>query len=306
MLTVKADDGPLPERGCSAVPSGAVPDLDDLRLERADDTEGEPGDDRRRRFPLPLAAGLAVAVVLTAVLGYVVFRRLSTPTRTPSPAIRGGGAAGARPDAPVPLPPLNSSDTFVRDLARGLSTHPGLAAWLAPSGLVRGFTTLVEKVAADEPVREGLGVLAPQGTFAVIERGGVFFADPAGHARYDAFADVVSSLDAAACARAYRVAEPLFEAGYRELGHPEGGFSPIMLRALATLADTPVPEGEVPLQRVQRVEVVYLYADPELEALAPPQKHLLRMGPSNARRVQAKLHEIQQALEAAVDTSAKP
>ena len=36
--------------------------------------------------------------------------------------------------------------------------------------------------------------------------------------------------------------------------------------------------------------------DPALEALSPPQKHLLRMGPANARLVQSKIREIQAAL----------
>ncbi|MCL4837280.1 MAG: DUF3014 domain-containing protein, partial [Thermoanaerobaculia bacterium] len=38
------------------------------------------------------------------------------------------------------------------------------------------------------------------------------------------------------------------------------------------------------------------FADPELEALPPAAKHLLRLGPDNARRVQEKLR----ALAAAV------
>ena len=40
----------------------------------------------------------------------------------------------------------------------------------------------------------------------------------------------------------------------------------------------------------------YHFADPALEELSPAQKTLLRMGPGNARLVQAKLRELAPAL----------
>ncbi len=36
----------------------------------------------------------------------------------------------------------------------------------------------------------------------------------------------------------------------------------------------------------------YRYVDPKLEALSPAQKQLLRMGPENAQKIQAKLREL--------------
>jgi hypothetical protein len=50
------------------------------------------------------------------------------------------------------------------------------------------------------------------------------------------------------------------------------------------------------VKRVVRAVVVYEYADPKLEALSPAQKALLRMGPRNVPRVQAKLRELAAAL----------
>jgi hypothetical protein len=41
---------------------------------------------------------------------------------------------------------------------------------------------------------------------------------------------------------------------------------------------------------------VYAFADPKLEALGPVEKHLLRMGPRNARLVQQKAREIETSL----------
>jgi hypothetical protein len=41
---------------------------------------------------------------------------------------------------------------------------------------------------------------------------------------------------------------------------------------------------------------VWAFADPELEALSAAEKHLLRMGPENARQVQEKLSELAELL----------
>ena len=42
--------------------------------------------------------------------------------------------------------------------------------------------------------------------------------------------------------------------------------------------------------------VGYAFANPQLQTLTPAQKHLLRMGPEHAPRVQAKLRDIALAL----------
>jgi hypothetical protein len=42
---------------------------------------------------------------------------------------------------------------------------------------------------------------------------------------------------------------------------------------------------------------IYTFADPKLEALPAVEKHLLRMGPRNMRRIQAKAKALLGALE---------
>jgi hypothetical protein len=182
-------------------------------------------------------------------------------------------------------------------LARALSTHPLYALWLAQTELVRTFAAVVSNVAEGESPRAHLSFLAPKGGFQAKEqRSGRLILDPRSHARYDAVGDAVASLDAAECARVYRLLEPLFESAHRELGHPEGGFSKTLALAFRRLLDVPVLEGEVSLVEVKKAVVVYAYADEKLEALSVPQKHLLRMGPANVRRIQEKIRAISDAL----------
>ena len=117
--------------------------------------------------------------------------------------------------------------------------------------------------------------------------------DPAGFAGYDTFADTLTSVDAGAATTAYRTLAPLFEAAYVDLGHPGGGFSKALERAIQALVAVPVLREDVAL--VPHA-IGFRYQDPALEGLTPAQKQFLRIGPRNVRIVQQKLRELQAAL----------
>lgn len=241
-----------------------------------------------------------VAVLALAVAAYFVFRSspAPAPVASPEPRVVATPAPAAEPSAAVALPALSESDGFVRELARALSGDPRLAAWLAAEELVRRFVGAVVAVADGQSPRGPLDVLAPKGGFAVVERRGRTLIDPASYARYDGVVDAFVSLEVAGCARLVRQLQPLLDAAYRELGFSDAGFSVPLRRAFRTLLETPVPEGDVAVRRAARPALLYEYADPRLEALAPAQKHLLRLGPRNAARLKGKLRELQDALGA--------
>jgi hypothetical protein len=290
-----------------------LPDDDDLEIRPSDpassdtflgssDDEGDFGGPLlplpEPRGPGPLLWG-GVGVLLLAGVAATVFllRPKAPPTTSAPPAVATSGAPAAPTATPINLPSLEGSDTLVRQLASALSPHALLTAWLAQNDLVRLMTAVVANVAEGESPRPHLAVLAPKGSFAVLERArGRFVVDPKSYARYDPVADAFASTDAPAAARVYRTLEPLFEAAYRELGHPEGGVSASLEKALQNLAAVPVPDGDLPVIRVAKATVVYEYVDERLEALSVPQKHLLRMGPRNVARVQAKVKELADAL----------
>jgi hypothetical protein len=270
-------------------------DLDDYELDRG------PGEEPRRpRGGFP--TGLVVAGVLMAIgvgwLGYLAFRRPPPPSAPPPAATPVPAPTESAPVAtPAPdLPPLDESDAFVRDLAQGLSPHPQLAIWLATRGLVRTIVAVVANVAEGETPAPHLRFLAPREGLRVIEKRGRLFIDPRSGDGYDAFANAVTSLDAAETARVFRTIEPLFDLAYRELGHRRGGFPKAVDRAIAALLEAPKLEGDVPVVAVVRATVIYEYADKKLEALTPAQKQLLRMGPENVRKIQGKLREVAAAL----------
>jgi len=243
-------------------------------------------------FPAILAA---LAVLVTALLGvlFLIFRQPARPAPTPAPLPPIAQATPA-PTPAVPLPKLEDSDPFVRDLASGLSPNPELKRWLSQTGLVRKVTAVVENVSNGETPRPHLEFLAPKQRFKAARKPGrTIVPDPAGFQGYDVVADVVGSVDASVAAAAFRTLAPLFDAAYAELGHPEGGFSKAVDRGIAALTAVPVLRDDVEL--VPHA-VGFRYADPKLEDLTAAQKQFLRMGPRNVRIIQQKLRELQPAL----------
>jgi hypothetical protein len=298
-------------------------DLDDFELERTPYTPAdEPGtsasvsrpaaggeashlaataDGGNRLFLLTLAAVALIAFGVLVLL-FVVFRQPQKPrpaetatsaAAAPSPRPLATTDAAA-PAAAGPLPALDESDGYVRQLAAALSSHPELARWLAQAALVRTLTAIVANVAEGETPRPHLLFLAPAQRFrATGARGRHVVADAAGFAGYDRFADAVASVDAAAAAAAYHTLEPLFDAAYRDLGHPEGGFRPALDAAITALLAVPVPPANAEL--VPHA-IGFRWADPALEGLTAAQKQFLRIGPRNVPLVQAKLRELRAAL----------
>lgn len=275
-------------------------DLDDFDLEntqREEQAFDEPAPELTEGSGWGLRAGIAAGLLLiTGALVTVlmlVFRHPAPKPAAPPPST----VEAARPSAApaVPVPPLEGSDAFVRDLAKGLSSHPQLALWLGAKELARTLAAVVDNVAAGSSPAPHLSFLAPKEPFAVIEKRGRTVVDLRSYARWNAFAEGVSAIDATECARVYALLEPLFEAAWRELGHPEP-FRKGVEQAAAALLAVPVVEAEVPVTPVVRAVRVYEYGDPKLEALTPAQKQLLRMGSANVARIQAKVREVLAAL----------
>ena len=98
------------------------------------------------------------------------------------------------------LPPLDRSDALVRELALSISSRPELVTWLASDELIRRFATSVDNVADGLSPRMHVPALAPEEPFRIIRRDGRLFIDPASYRRYDAIADVFSSLPTSSCA----------------------------------------------------------------------------------------------------------
>jgi len=283
-----------------------VSDLDDFDLrppEKGPDEFDETFDPAATSVPRPARSGIhpavpaAFLVVFVAGL-YLAFRPsapepVAAPVATPAPTVVATAEPVPSPTpTPLELPALNRSDAFIRRMVAALSANPDFAKWLIPDELARKFVAAVENIAEGEDPMPHLRHLAPARRFQVIGQGRALFADPREFQRFNGFAGAVESIDPGGAARLFLNLRPLFDKAYAELGHPNGGFDRTLERALDRLLATPPS----PL----RIEVVpgkvnFAFADPRYEALAPAQKMLIRMGPDNRAKVQAKLEEFRTA-----------
>jgi hypothetical protein len=249
-----------------------------------------------------VAGGIFVALVVIAVVAYF----WACPARQRPESLEPSSLPTPTP-APSPTPSLEeqlserlsgvtlaTSDAAVREVVKSASSHPQLAKWLVNEDLVRRFVASVDNVAEGRSPRQQLEFMQPTTPFRILDRRGTSYMNPASYHRYDLAAEVLESLDVAGTVALYRELRPLIDEAYREISPPGSQFDDRLLEAIDHLLAVEVPSGDVELE--ERTVATYAYADERLESLSDAQRHLLRMGPDNVRRVQAKLREIRDAV----------
>lgn len=216
------------------------------------------------------------------------------------------GAEETMPEA-EPLPPLPESDEVVAGAARELAGEEAVRTNLVTEGIVSRLVASVDALTRGQIPKNISPVQSPEGEFQVTEDGlsqevnpetGLpeprYALDPVNFGRYTPKVEVFESIDTDALAEQYRRFYPLMQQSYRELGYAEGTFQDRLVEVIDHLLETPEPPRPVHLVKP---EAFYEFEDPELESLSAGQKLLIRMGPSNAARVKAKLSEIRAAIQ---------
>jgi hypothetical protein len=241
---------------------------------------------------------IAVIAVLIAAAGalYYFYLKPAPPEEIPVSAVEEPETAeGIQEDDVVPpiQVDLNESDDLVRKLVKELSSNPGLARWLVSDHLIRRFVSAVDLIAGGESPRNPADFIALKGNFQVSGEDGKVFINPKSYSRYDALADIFLSLDTEGFVTLYKQLRLPIHQAYRELGYPSEDFNNTFKKAINELLKTPVIEDRIYLDRDV---LTYTMTDSDLENLTPAQKHLLRMGPENVRKIQAKLREIGESL----------
>lgn len=264
-------------------------------MESREPPQPPPESPRTNLQPASRAPRVVAALLILAAAGggWYWWSRRSAPPPAPPPAPAQVAPAPAEappstaPAAPVPADRL-------RALLESLSADARYRGWLAAGDWVRRWAVVTDNLAEGDSPRKQLPFLAPGKPFTVSEAGGKTVVAAASYRRYDGFAEAVASIDARAAAAAYRELHPLLEAAWRALGYPQGRLDEVTARALHRLEAAPVRDHAPEV--VKGKGDVWHYTDAALEELGPVEKHLLRMGPRNARLVQAKARELREAL----------
>jgi len=195
------------------------------------------------------------------------------------------------PQVQVPLPvALNKSDApFTDALVQLAPAHP-IKDWTSPNQLIRKTVALIDGMSRGELVFKNRPIEAKaiKGEFKVDSDNGEMVLSATNFSRYDQAISALEYIDAETALSLYKFWSPRLEEAFGELGMP-GSFDKALDKALTQLIDAPIVEGRVVLVRPS---VYYKFKDPQLEQLNDLQKLMIRVGPANAKRIQAKLTEI--------------
>jgi hypothetical protein len=254
--------------------------------------------------------GIAAAVILVAggVWYYLQSRHAALPIAPvavqPAPAEPAAEPAIQHPLPPVqgdsaskvPLPTLADSDPALGDALSGVIGASAVKDYLLPQNIIRHLVVTIDNLPRQKVAVEKRPTVPVGGSF--LAEGDELHAtlDPQNFARYQAIVAVVGKLDMRQVAAVYVRFYPLFQQSYQDLGYPNGYFNDRLVQVIDSLLATPAPEGPVQLIRPN---VMYLFADPMIEARPAGQKLLIRMGPENAAIVKSKLTELRTAITAA-------
>jgi hypothetical protein len=198
-----------------------------------------------------------------------------------------GGPQHPVPEPPVDaatgelmeLPPLDDSDAYFL-IEIGLAFGPTIESLLLRDGVIDRLVTTVDNLTRRElpekirPVgRIQVAFSADQGSDDTMVLG------QSSYARYDGLIAQLYYADTNKAFDTYQRFYPLFQQAYERLGYPDAYFNDRLVEVIDHLIATPLPEGPIMLVRPN---VLYEFADPDLEALSSGQKLLLRIGPNNA------------------------
>lgn len=214
-----------------------------------------------------------------------------TPPRHPIGSVR---LEAEKPGAAhEPLPPLRESDTALRGALAALFSEKSLVKFFYLKQIVHRVVATIDNLPRTQVSQRLMPVKPPRGRFLITREGGNIFIDPNNYRRYTPYVQLAEAVDTKKLVAVYVHFYPLFQQAYEGLGYPKRYFNDRLIEVIDNLLATPDVRGPI---KLVRPNVVYRFANPELEGLSAGQKLLIRMGSRNAAKIKTKLREIRRLL----------
>ena len=193
----------------------------------------------------------------------------------------------------VILPELDSSDEWVREAVAPVS--PELAQWLDTDQIIRNYMIIINDFSQGLRIDKHMRFLKFEQPFTADENANGLFMARKSYQRYNKLAAAIAAIDEQAALAIYKKTKPLLLQVFAEFSYPEEySLDGIFNKAAEQILAAPVIDGKIAL--VQHA-IRYKFADPELEALNPVQKQMIRMGPENTRIIQNKVRTLVESLD---------
>jgi len=207
------------------------------------------------------------------------------------PAIR--HPVQAAPSTGEPLPPLGESDAAMQDTLAELFTRKSAVEFFYLKEIVRRFVVTVDNLPRKKVPMQYRLFKPVLGKFLVTGEGENFLASPENYRRYTPYVFLTNAIDTRKLVAVYVHFYPLFQQEYQNLGYPKGYFNDRLVEAIDDLLAAPDVPGQI---KLVRPNVLYQFADPNLEDLSAGQKIMIRLGSENAARIKARLRDVRREL----------
>lgn len=200
-------------------------------------------------------------------------------------------APGSEPEKP--LPPLMKSDQTIGEALAELLEGIDLQKLLHLDNFIPRFVLMVDTLPHQNLPIAHIPVQLPKGSFQVSGEEDDEVIASANYRRYQPYVALAEKLDAKRATDIYFHFYPLFQKAYEKMGYPSRYFNDRLVEVIDHLLAAPEIQGPV---RLKKHIVRYQFADPRLEALSAGQKIMIRIGPTNAEAIKAKLRELRIAV----------
>ncbi len=198
----------------------------------------------------------------------------------------------APPTSPT-LPELSDSDNFMLKALTGLVGDKSLMKFFHAERIIRNIVATVDNLTRSQAPMSVMPVKQAPGSFATASIDSGLIISPNNSARYTPYVKIAERINAKQLVGLYIRLYPLFQQVYEELGYPNKYFNDRLIQTIDNLLDAPVVKGPI---RLVQPNVVYKFADPDLERRSIGQRILIRTGTRNEAIIKSKLHEIKQEL----------
>ena len=189
-------------------------------------------------------------------------------------------------DEMIKLPPLSRSDDAMRDTLIGFFGRKEVEEFFNLNDIVRRFVVTVDNLPRKKVPMNYRLFKAVTGKIHTRGAEDNLSLSPENYRRYKPYALLADAVNLDKLVAIYVHLYPLFQEEYQKLGYPKGYFNDRLVEAIDDMLATPDAPAQI---KLIRPNVLYQFADPDLEALSAGQKILIRMGPENAARIKAKL-----------------
>jgi len=268
---------------------------------------------RRTAFVIALLAALALAVAAIWWWWWPHDRMPALAEASPAPRAASAPAAqlASAPAIRFPVEPADATSAAGAPLdvtvaLTGLFGRDAVQSLFQLDDFPRRVVATVDNLGRSQAGARLRPLRPAAGRFAVEPSGGGDAIAADNGARYTPYVLLLENVDLRRAVAVYAQLYPSFQRAYEDLGYPHGYFNDRLVEVIDVLLATPARDAPLAVHLPSmagapppaRPWVLYEFDDPELQALPAGQKLLLRMGPVNERRIQARLAELRRLLTA--------